>query len=240
MTGQMSDILDRYVSDTAAPKPAPKGGAGVVFDMLREEIISLALTPGTMLSRQELQDRFGFSSTPIRDALMRLQEERLVDVFPQHATVVSTIDLDLARQGQFLRRSVELELVGTLALAPQPSATARMRSLVRQQTAFADLGEHEAFAGADQAFHRTLYEASQVTALWELVRRQSGHIDRLRRLHLPKEGKMREILQAHTAIVDAIEAGDAAAAQAALRDHLSRSLDFVPSLRDSHPTYFKR
>jgi DNA-binding GntR family transcriptional regulator len=79
-----------------------------------------------------------------------------------------------------------------------------------------------------------------MTALWELVRRQSGHIDRLRRLHLPKEGKMREILAAHTAIVEAIAAGDAAAAQGALRDHLSRSLDFVPSLRDLHPTYFRR
>lgn len=236
----MSDILDRYIAQSGSTKPAAKGGSGIVFDVLREEIISLALTPGTMLSRQELQERFGFSSTPIRDALMRLQEERLVDIFPQHATVVSAIDLDLARQGQFLRRSVELELVRTLALNPQPSATARMRSLVRQQSAFADLGEHEAFAAADQAFHRTLYEAVQVTALWELVRRQSGHIDRLRRLHLPKEGKMREILAAHTAIVDAIEGGEPDKAQAALRDHLSRSLDFVPSLRESHPTYFRK
>jgi DNA-binding GntR family transcriptional regulator len=233
----MSDILERYASP---PKLAAKGGAAAVFDALREEIISLALTPGTMLSRQELQERFGFSSTPIRDALMRLQEERLVDVFPQHATVVSTIDLDLARQGQFLRRSVELELVRALALAPQAAVLAKMHSLIRQQTAFADLGEHEAFVAADHAFHRSLYDAAQMTALWELVRRQSGHIDRLRRLHLPKEGKMREILAAHTAIVEAIAAGDAAAAQGALRDHLSRSLDFVPSLRDLHPTYFRR
>lgn len=233
----MSEVLERFA---ASPRQVAKGGAGVVLDMLREEIISLALAPGTMLSRQELQERFGFSSTPIRDALMKLQEERLVDIFPQHATVVSAIDLDLARQGQFLRRSVELELVRSLALAPQPAVLAKMRSLVRQQMAFADLGEHEAFAAADHAFHRCLYDAAQVTALWELVRRQSGHIDRLRRLHLPKEGKMREILAAHTAIVDAIEMRDPVAAQDALRDHLSRSLDFVPSLRDLHPTYFKK
>ncbi len=234
----MIDALDRYASP---PKLTPaKGGAGVVFDVLREEIISLALAPGTMLSRLELQERFGFSSTPIRDALIKLQEERLVDIYPQHATVVSAIDLDLARQGQFLRRSIELELVRSLALSAQPAAIARMRNLVRQQSAFADLGEYEAFVTADQAFHRALYDAAQVAELWELVRRQSGHIDRLRRLHLPKAGKMREILAAHTEIVDAIEVGEAEAAQAALRDHLSRSLDFVPSLRELHPTYFKR
>ncbi len=60
---------------------------------LRQEIIALTLAPGAVLSRAELQDRFGLSSTPVRDALMRLQEEGLVDVFPQHATVVSAIDL---------------------------------------------------------------------------------------------------------------------------------------------------
>lgn len=219
-------------------RSASKGGAGFVCEILRGEIISLVLAPGTMLSRQELQERFGFSSTPIRDALMKLQEERLVDVFPQHATVVSAIDVEHARRGQFLRRAIELELVRTLALAPQPEVLERMRSLIRQQTAFADLGEHEAFAGADQAFHRSMYDALGMGELWELVRRESGHIDRLRRLHLPKEGKMREIIAAHTAIVEALTAGAATAAQDALRDHLSRSLDYVDSLRRLHPSYF--
>ena len=52
-------------------------GALYVFDVLREEIISLKLAPRTVLSRADLQGRFGLSSTPIRDALMRLQEEYL-------------------------------------------------------------------------------------------------------------------------------------------------------------------
>ena len=56
------------------------------------------------------------SSTPIRDALMRLEEEGLVDVFPQHATVVSRIDVRLAQQAHFLRQALELEIVKALAL----------------------------------------------------------------------------------------------------------------------------
>ncbi|KPL53307.1 GntR family transcriptional regulator [Prosthecomicrobium hirschii] len=217
----------------------PRSGAGQVFTILRDEIITLALAPGRVLSRQELQERFGYSSTPIRDALMRLEEEGLVEIFPQHATVVSPIDLGRARQGQFLRRSIELEIVRTLAFAPEPGLVARLRSLIRQQKALADVGEHGAFVEADQAFHRATYEAAGVLELWHLVRRQSGHIDRLRRLHLPKAGKITEILEAHTAIVDAIEAGSPDAAQAALRDHLSRSLDFADSLKASHPEYFR-
>src|SRR3954452_13682863 len=69
--------------------------AAQVFELLRERIISLELGPGTVLSRAALAEEFRVSSTPIRDALMRLETERLIEVFPQHATVVSPIDLSL-------------------------------------------------------------------------------------------------------------------------------------------------
>lgn len=215
-----------------------RGGATHVFDALRDEIIALKLAPGTVLSRLELQARFGLSSTPIRDALIRLQDEHLVAVYPQHATVVSPIDLGRAREAQFLRRSVELEIVRMLALAPQDTVIDRLRSLIRQQTAFAELSEVEAFNTADEALHHTLFEAAGVTELWHLIRRQGGHIDRLRRLNLPVAGKMREILRDHTALTDAIAAGKPDEAQHVLRDHLSRSLDFVDTLRASHPEFF--
>lgn len=224
---------------SARTRERARSGAAYVFDTLRRDIIALTLAPGTVLSRAELQDRFGLSSTPVRDALMRLQEEGLVEVFPQHATVVSPIDLEKARQGQFLRRSVELEIVRTLALAPEAAVVEQLSSLIRQQTAFAKLGEHGAFTAADQAFHRTMYEQARVADLWDLVARHGGHIDRLRRLHLPVPGKMRDVIRDHQAIVDAIAAGKPDAAQAALRDHLSRSLGFVETLRQSHPDYFR-
>jgi DNA-binding GntR family transcriptional regulator len=215
-----------------------RGGAGHVFMLLRDEIIALSLKPGTVLSRAELQERFGVSSTPVRDALMRLQSERLVEVYPQHATIVSPIDLDLARQAQFLRRSIEVELVRVLSAAPDAALVERLRSLIRQQEAFAGLGEFEAFTRVDQAFHQAFYDAAQVMELWTLVRRQSGHIDRLRRLNLPVGDKMAMIVREHTAVVDALARGDGAGAEAALRTHLSHSLQFVSTLRESYPDYF--
>lgn len=226
--------------NAAALRGRGRGGASRVFEILRQEIISLALAPGSVLSRAELQVRFNLSSTPVRDALMRLEEEGLVDVFPQHATLVSPIDLARARSGQFLRRSVEVEIAGTLAMNADTALIERLRGFIRRQKAFADLREHAAFTEADQGFHRAMYDAVGVADLWHLVRRQGGHIDRLRRLHLPVEGKMHEILRAHEAIVEAIEAEDPDAARHEVRDHLSRSLDFVDRLKESHPDYFKR
>lgn len=224
---------------TPSARPRERGGALSVFETLRRDIIALALAPGMVLSRVELQDRFGLSSTPIRDALMRLQEEGLVEIFPQHATLVSPIDVEKARQGQFLRRSLECEIVRTLAMQPDPAVIDRLNRFIRQQSAFAKLGEHDAFTAADQAFHRAMYDAASVPDLWEIVNRQSGHIDRLRRLHLPVPGKMRDVVRDHKAIVDAIAAGKPRDAQERVRDHLSRSLGFVETLRLSHPGYFR-
>jgi DNA-binding GntR family transcriptional regulator len=217
-----------------------RAGAAEVFDVLRGEIIALTLPPGAPLQRAELQRRFGLSSTPVRDALMRLAEEGLVDIYPQHATLVSLIDLAAAERSQVLRKAVEIEVVRTLARDTAKAPVDKLRSLIRQKTAFADLGEFEPFTAADGAFHRALFEAAGVLDLWHLIRRESGHIDRLRRLNLPVEGKMREIIGAHTDIVDAIEAGKPEAAQVAMREHLSRSLLFAPALRERHPAYFRK
>jgi GntR family transcriptional regulator, rspAB operon transcriptional repressor len=223
------------------PLKVPRGrGTAAIYDQLREEIVALTLTPGTVLSRQELQQRFGLSATPIRDALLRLQMEGLVDIFPQHATIVSPIDLERARAAQFLRRSVELELVRDLALDPARAPITKLRSLIRQKETLAELHEYEAFNAADQAFHRTMYEAQGMGDIFELVRQQGAHIDRLRRLNLPVAGKMTAVIAEHTAIANAIAAGQPETAQDALRLHLSRSLKFVDSLKERFPQYFGR
>jgi len=211
-----------------------------VFERLREAILSLELTPGTILSRTTLASQFGVSSTPIRDALMRLEEEGLVDVFPQHATVVSPIDLTLAHQAHFLRRSLELEIVRSLALDPDPRLVARLKGILAQQQALMEANDLQAFELADQDFHQHLYEAAQMQDLWLLVRSRSGHIDRLRRLNLPTPGKIESILQHHKLIVQAIADRKPDEAQQHLRDHLSGTLSHVDEISARYPGYVRK
>lgn len=211
-----------------------------VFEALRELIVSVQLEPGTVLQRAELAEHFGISQTPVRDALLRLGEEQLVDIFPQHATVVSRIDLSAALQAHFLRRAVELEILDTLcALADAPHAelVARLNASLAQQQAALDPLDVARLALADRAFHRDLYEAASVGPLWSLVQRQSGHVDRLRRLNLPDEGKPQAIVRDHRAIVQAIARKDAPAAEEALRQHLAGTLAFVDDIRQRFPAW---
>ncbi len=227
-TIQFAPIRDR--TRHAAPQ---------VFELLREKIITLELPPGSVLSRQELQQQFGLSSTPIRDALMRLEEEALVEIFPQHATKVSRIDLDHARQAAFLRRAIEVEVAHKLAEQPDPALIERLRQTQRAQQAFGEAGDLAQFNAQDRLLHRLMYDAVGVPDLWHLVQRRNGHIDRLRRLHLPMPGKLEQTLRDHAAIIDAIAAGDTEAASREVRLHLSRSLAFLPAIRAQYPGYFR-
>ena len=208
-----------------------------ILEILRERILALALPPTTVLSRAALQQEFTVSQTPVRDALMKLGEEGLVDIYPQHATVVSQINVTSALQAHFLRRSIELEVVRTLAEQRDTALIARLHETIARQTELLDLKNYEQFSLLDQAFHRQMYEAAGVPQLWDLVRRLSGHIDRLRRLNLPVEGKTMAVVRDHAEIVDAIGKGDVAAAQAALRKHLSGTLSQIDQIRTSYPNF---
>jgi len=114
-----------------------------------------------------------------------------------------------------------------------------LHAVIDEQGKWAKAGDLERFNDADLAFHKILYDAAGVPDLWALVRKRSGHIDRIRRLHLPIGGKAAQIVRDHEAIVNAISKGEPDLAQSELRDHLSRSLAFSDELRVRFPGYFK-
>ncbi len=211
-----------------------------VFERLRDAIISLALAPGTVLSRAALAQQYGVSQTPVRDALMILAEEGLVDIFPQHATKVSQINLLAARQAHFLRRALEIEIVRTLAEAPDPALIQDLQALVDEQRRALEVNDLARLSALDQAFHQRQYVEAGVMELWVLQRRHSGHIDRLRHLHLPLLGKAATILDDHQRIVDAIASGRGEAAETHLRRHLSGTLARIEDLCQRFPDYVRR
>ncbi len=227
----------RAVPHSADRLDRDRQAAPQVFERLRDMIVSLLLPPGSPLSRAALAAQFGVSSTPIRDALMRLEEEGLVDVFPQHATVVSRIDVRLAQQAHFLRQALELEIVRLVAGSHAETLGTELTRMIARQQQFAKAGAFEQFMAADNDFHAQLYAAADKLDLWSLVRSRSGHIDRLRRLHLPSPGKAQDIVRHHRLITRAIDAGEPDEAQRYLRTHLSGTLNYLDTIRARYPEY---
>jgi DNA-binding GntR family transcriptional regulator len=206
-----------------------------VFEHLRELIVSLAVKPGAVLARPQLCEFYGLSLSPVREALLRLEEEHLVDIYPQHQTRVRRIDLAQARQAHFLRLSVELEMAWVLAKAPNPVLAAMLLALVERQRACLEAGDLAGFTQADMEFHRRMFEEAAVPDLWSMMRSRSGNLDRLRRLHLPMNGKAQSILGQHAEIAHCIGRGDVEAAQRTVRTHLSGTLSAIDAMRERHP-----
>ncbi|MBU3031336.1 GntR family transcriptional regulator [Paracoccus marinaquae] len=224
----------------SVPGNAAAGGTvQTVYQDLRRRIIGLELLPDTTLSRAELTDTYEVSQTPIREALQLLKQENLVRIYPQSKTVVTRIDIPQIHEAHFLRVALETEVCRRLASERDDQTVTRARSIVKMQEAIAeDRSQMALFQELDELFHRTLFAALDRTGLYQLLRERSGHLERIRRLHLPEMGKVLDVLGAHNAIIDAIDARDEDRAVAAIRDHLSRTITKIGELQKEFPDYF--
>lgn len=235
---QLAEVLHR-LGPLGLTVAATQSAAARALDSLRGRIIAMNLPPDTVLSRSELASEYNVSQTPLREALQKLEAEGLVDIYPQSRTVVTRIDPVQIREAHFLRLAVETEVLRRLADSADPALIGRLKTLVALQEALAgNPAELPAFQELDELFHQTLLAGAGQPGLYALLRSRSGHLNRLRRLDLPGEGKIRHILEGHRAIVAALEAHDPQAAQDAIRGHLSQTLSRLDVLRQSHPQYF--
>jgi len=129
-----------------------------ILEILRSRILSMSLPPTTVLSRISLQSEFNVSQTPVRDALIRLEEEGLVEVYPQYATVVSRIDIRNATEAHFLRLSIELEAIRRLTLEAPDETSAALETVLSRQKRVVSPETYDLFDTLDKDFHRVLYE----------------------------------------------------------------------------------
>lgn len=216
----------------------PISASQQIYDALRSRIVGLRLAPGENLSRAEIAEYYGVSQTPVRDAMMKLEEDGLLAVFPQSKTEVSRIDIRQAQETQFLRLAVELEVARKLAKMEDKQPLATARKILAQQQAALEIENLDQLATLDRSFHHALCEAAGVANLWQLVSARSGHIDRLRNLNLPDPGKGANILLFHGRILSALEEGDAQEAEEAVRGHLSGTLSQLEVIISRYPAYF--
>lgn len=209
-----------------------------VFEELRRRIINFDLEPGADLSIRILIEDFGTSQTPIREAVLKLSGEDLVDIFPQAGTRISLIDVQQARETHFLRLSVEIEILRSLAGTVTGELLDELGTWIERQRDELARSDDAAFKVADNQFHDALFRAAQVPGLVELLTSRRGHYDRIRGLFLRHRPRRKAVIAEHVAILKALRAHDPVAAEAAIRRHLGKSLAIVDELRDLHPDYF--
>src|SRR4051794_40216927 len=151
-----------------------------IYLKLRQMVLALELAPGAALSENELAASLGVSRTPVRESLILLAQEGLVQVFPKIGSFVSRVDPAQVADAQFLREAVELASLDDLPGALDAALVEELRdNLKRQRRANLDLEE---FFALDEAFHHGLMRLSGHGDVWTTVAAAKGHLDRARRL----------------------------------------------------------
>ena len=209
-----------------------------VYEGIRQDIISLTLPPGAAIDKNEIASEFGVSPTPVREALLRLSNEGVVDIFPQSRTVVSLIDVQQAREIHFLRLSVEIEIVRVLARTITAEGIEELNAWIQRLVTELNANNKAGFYDADGQFHKTMFRLAGVGGLPRIIDAQRGHYDRIRGVFLFDKRRRQVVAREHRAIIAALKAGDAVAAEAAVRGHLGKSLAIIDDIRALHPSYF--
>jgi DNA-binding GntR family transcriptional regulator len=222
---------------TRRPRRAPAGP--YLYAALRDLIVRAELTPGERLSEAELGERLGVSRTPIREALGRLRDDRLVEVRPQIGTFVARISPAAVADAQFIREALECTAVRIAAELADEDSMAQLEENLRAQERSSARADIDSWQLLDDTFHRHLCDLSGHPAVWPVNERAKSHLIRLRRLSLSMPDYLPTMVEAHRAVAEAVERHDPDGAEESLREHLRDVLREVPRIREQHPDYFE-
>lgn len=216
-----------------------------IHSALRDDIITMVLAPGAPLQEKQIALGYGVSRTPVREAMLKLADERLVDIFPQYGTFVSRISVEAVRDAMVIRSA--LERAGVRAAAEAIAAAAQgdrrrlmepIQSCLQRQRAAHKAAALADFHAADEDFHQAIAALAGHPNLWRVIRQEKAHMDRCRLLGLPSAQRRASTIAEHVTIAEAIGAGDANAAEAAMAAHLGRLVPSLDDLAAAHPGYF--
>lgn len=193
-----------------------------VSDALREAILDGLLPPSAWLREDELAAAFDVSRTPVREALRRLSDEGLAVKTAHHGTVVAPLSLEDILALYVVREDLE-GLAARLAASRRPAGLLLgLREIHAEMAGTAERGEVGEMARQNLAFHRLLREAAGNPYL-ERFLTQVEHAVRRVPSTFTHPGRPESVLVEHAALLDALESGDAEAAERVARHHMRRA-----------------
>lgn len=211
--------------------------------VLLENIMTLHLKPGTVIQESEVARLLSVSRTPVREAIFRLKDLHLVEVYPQKASIVSRIHLGLINEAYFLRTQVE---PAVYAIACNNLDRAHLQQLqqnlqAQQVVAEAQRGSaYTDFYRLDNEFHEIIYRAANKRHVWEAIQSISSHFQRIRYLYtLYFQGDIQLFYEEHKAIYYSVISGAAENIRRQYPGHLAPYQQALPQMLEAHPDYFE-
>jgi GntR family transcriptional regulator, rspAB operon transcriptional repressor len=233
-----TDVELRPAPARRSGRPRAATAASRIYSDLRAELVSLQRRPGEPISEAEIALSYGVSRTPVREAILKLSDEGLLEIFPQSGSFVSRIPVGALPEAIIIRKALEATTAQMAAERAGASQLLDLHSILERQREADAAGERDAFHQADEMFHAVIADVAGYPRIWTLILQVKVHVDRYRRLTLPQQGRMAQVIAEHEAVLDAIEAHDQAGARAAMEFHLERLLADISATQSINPEFF--
>jgi DNA-binding GntR family transcriptional regulator len=203
-----------------------------IYDVIRGRIIIGQLRPGQAVNEIDIAKQLGVSRTPVREAVKRISDEGLIDVFAQNGTYITEISRDALKEAYIIRSALELESVRRAAGKMTPEHEEALEDNIAMHEMAITRRRYADAIRLDDQFHRYIAEINGFSMLWRVVDISKAQMDRGRYLSIPRPGSGDITIEQHKAIVAALHDRKPAAAVKAMRSHLNTSLQNTLSLLD--------
>lgn len=216
-----------YTFDLAAAYHRSVRASERVYRLLRDDILSWRLAPGTPLSEVELAERLGVSRTPLRAALARLALEGLVDTSRGRTGVVPDVSAESVAELFELREALEVHAARLAARRRDPAVFAGLSDAFAHAADTLETGGVEAYYSVVAAFDRAVDEAVGNPSVRGALDGVRTHLTRARRMAADNPERLLRAADEHRLICEAIRDGDEALAASATAVHLRASLTAI-------------
>src|SRR5882724_901088 len=219
-------------------RPRAATAASRIYSDLRAELVSLQRHPGEAISEAEIALSYGVSRTPVREAILKLSDEGLLEIFPQSGIFVSRIPIAALPEAIIIRKALEETTARMAAERATASQILALQSILERQREASVAKDSSAFHQADEMFHAAVADVAGYPGIWKFIQQVKVHVDRYRLLTLPQLGRIPKVIIEHEAVLTAIEAHAPERARRAMEAHLESLLDNISATQHINPEFF--
>lgn len=203
-----------------------------IYPVLRTAILTGVIKPGAVIDEKAIAVQLKVSRTPVREAVMRLSDEHLVDVVAQSGTRAAKIDRKEIAEAFLIRRALEMESAAQAAPHMGQEHADHLSDILLQHARAIERRNYVEAIQLDDAFHQYITRISDLPRLWTMIEKCKAPLDRCRHMMLPRAGQAEATLEQHREVIRALNSHDPDRARAAMRSHLEQAYRATEAVMD--------
>lgn len=207
-------------------RPASKMSPEEIYNILKEDILSLKIPPGVLISENDISKRFHISRTPIRAVFLKLSTDKLIEIRPQKGTYVTLLDFELIKQLIYMRTILEISAVSDALEYINHEVIEKLEdNLARQKTFLNNPTKPADFYLIDSELHKVCFELIDKEKLWDIIQDLKVHYTRFRMLDIVVTKKFESLYEEHCTFVSILKNKQINEIRPFFEKHLSGGVD---------------